>query len=198
MAPRPDVSEERRQQILDAATKVFSRKGFDDARMDDIAEQAGLSKGTLYWYFKSKADLVYAIIDRIFQHGFQQAEALAGSDATASDCIRQFVEINLDEVRTMMHLMPVAYEFLALAFRNTFVQRALKDYFQSYMDALVPMIQRGIDLGEFRPVEAMEVAIATGAIFEGTILLWVYDKTRVDPVRNARAGIELLLAGIRA
>ena len=48
MSPRPDVSEERKQQILEAAIAVFARLGFRAARMDDVAEQAGLSKAALY------------------------------------------------------------------------------------------------------------------------------------------------------
>ena len=65
MSPRPDVSKERKQQILDAAEDVFTRKGLDNARMDDIAKRTGLSKGSLYWYFKSKDDLIIAILDRV-------------------------------------------------------------------------------------------------------------------------------------
>ena len=47
MSPRPDVSDERKSQILKAAESVFTQKGFDEARMDDIADKTGLSKGTL-------------------------------------------------------------------------------------------------------------------------------------------------------
>ncbi len=45
MTPRPDVSDERRKQILDAAARVFAQKGFHEARMDDIASEVGLSRG---------------------------------------------------------------------------------------------------------------------------------------------------------
>jgi AcrR family transcriptional regulator len=48
MAPRQDVSEQRRHQIMDAAFAVFSRLGFERASMDDIAKEAGVSKGALY------------------------------------------------------------------------------------------------------------------------------------------------------
>lgn len=51
MSPRPDVSEERKNQILEAAIAVFARLGFQQTRMDDIAEQAGLCKGALYLYY---------------------------------------------------------------------------------------------------------------------------------------------------
>jgi AcrR family transcriptional regulator len=74
MSPRPDVSDERKDQILNAAERVFTRKGIDLARMDDIAEETGLSKGTLYLYFKSKGDLIIAILERIFQGAFQMME----------------------------------------------------------------------------------------------------------------------------
>ena len=93
--------------------------------------------------------------------------------------------------------MPIAYEFLALAFRNKTVQKALKQYFRKYMDALVPSIQRGIDSGEFRQVDAQEVAIAAAAIYEGTVLLWVYDNTLVDMERHIRSSIKLLLEGLQ-
>lgn len=58
MAPRPDVSEERKTQILTAATKMFTEHGFAEARMDDIAVESGLSKGALYWYFESKDAII--------------------------------------------------------------------------------------------------------------------------------------------
>src|SRR5580692_13152917 len=59
------VSEFRCTEILDAARKIFAKKGFADATMDEIAATCGLAKGTLYLYFKSKQD-VYL---RTLQHG---------------------------------------------------------------------------------------------------------------------------------
>ncbi|MEM7568447.1 MAG: TetR/AcrR family transcriptional regulator [Pseudomonadota bacterium] len=56
--------EKRPDEILDAATRVFARRGFEGARMDDVALQAGLSKGALYLYFSSKQALLDAILTR--------------------------------------------------------------------------------------------------------------------------------------
>ncbi len=63
--PRPDVSVERKIQILKAAMDVFSKKGFHEARMEDIAHEAQLSIGGLYWYYKSKEDLIVAIMEEV-------------------------------------------------------------------------------------------------------------------------------------
>jgi AcrR family transcriptional regulator len=199
MSPRPDVSEERKNQILDAATQVFMQKGFDQARMDDIVEETGLSKGTLYWYFKSKYDIIISILDRIFLSALERLKSQQKNrNLSASEALWQFSEEAIRDYKKMLSLMPVAYEFLALAFRNKVVQKALKQYMDQYMEVLVPLIQRGIETGEFRPVDATEAAIAAGAIFEGTVLLWVYDKELVDPERHIRAGIKIWLAGVQA
>lgn len=198
MSPRPNVSDERKIQIINAAEDVFTRKGFDEARMDDIAEATGLSKGTLYLYFKSKDDLIIAILDRIFQREFRAFEQIDLSTMSATETINLFVDTVSKDVKLMLRLMPIAYEFLALAFRNKTVQKALKVYVNRYMDILVPIIENGIASGEFKEVDPREVAIAMGAILEGTILIWVYDKSLVNPEENIRSGIKLLLEGVQA
>lgn len=198
MSPRPDVTDERTSQIITAAEDVFTKKGFAEARMDDIAEETGLSKGTLYNYFKSKDDLIIAILDRIFQREFKAFEQIDLSTMNATETINLFVDTVAKDIKLMLRLMPVAYEFLALAFRNKTVQKALKVYVNRYMDILVPIIQSGIDSGEFKEVDPKEVAIAMGAILEGTILIWVYDKSLVTPEVNIRSGIKLLLEGVQS
>ena len=197
MSPRPDVSEERKDQILDAAAVVFAEKGVHESRMDDIVEKSGLSKGSLYWYFKSKDEILLGIFERMFDREFIELEKLAGIDESSSELIRLFTETIIQDVNHMLRLMPIAYEFLSLAFRRKFVQDAFKVYINKYMDILLPIIQQGIDSGEFRKVSPLEVGIAIGSIIEGTILLWVYDRDIVNPEIHIRSGINLLLAGIK-
>ena len=197
MSPRPDVSQQRKHQILDAAEEVFTRKGIDQTRMDDIVDETGLSKGTLYWYFKNKDAIIIAILDRIFQREFEELEALDTAKTGAEASIWLLTDRISDDMGRMLRLMPIAYEFMALAFRKKVVQKVISQYFNRYMDILVPIVRYGIESGEFRQVDAWEVALAVGAVMEGTILLWVYDKTRVDPQTHIRSGIRLLLEGVR-
>ena len=198
MSPRPDVSEERKDQIMNAAEEVFTQKGLDNARMDDIAEETGLSKGTLYLYFKSKDDLIAAILDRIFQREFRAFGNVDLSTMSATDAIWLFTDTVIKDIKVILRLMPIAYEFLALAFRNKVVQKALKIYLNRYMDIFTPTIQRGIETGEFRQVDVKEVGIAIGAIVEGTLLLWIYDNSLVEPEKHIRSGMKLLLEGLLA
>jgi AcrR family transcriptional regulator len=198
MSPRPDVSDERKSQILNAAQNVFTEKGFDEARMDDIAEETGLSKGTLYLYFKSKDDLIMAILDRMIQFEFKQLEHLNQEGVSATDAILKMTDLLTKDILGLMRLIPIVYQFLALAFRNKYVQKSLKKYLNRYLDILIPIIQRGVDSGEFRKVDSREAAVAMGAIVEGTLLLWVYDKSIVEPEHHIRSGMKLLLEGVQA
>ncbi|MBN1304622.1 MAG: TetR/AcrR family transcriptional regulator [Anaerolineales bacterium] len=198
MSPRPDMSEERTKQILDAATKVFSQKGLDEARMDDIVEASGLSKGTLYLYFKSKDDLIMAILDRLFQREFEKLRGSLSQEGSATERLLSFTEKIVTDLKLWLNLIPVAYEFLGLVFRNKTVQKTFKTYLSGYLELLTPIIQQGIDNGEFKHGNAHDIAIATGAIFEGTLLLWVYDKQLIDPEKHIRTGINYFLEGIKA
>ncbi len=196
MPPRPDVSRERNEQILEAATQVFAEKGFYKARMDDIAAQAGLSKGALYLYFKSKDAIITALLDRLFRHEMRDLSALQRAEGSARERLLRFAEAIIADLHAWLRLIPVAYEFLGLIFRNKTVQGAFRQYLRAYMDLCVPIIEEGIANGEFAPRNPQDVALALAALLEGSILLWVYDSERVDLEHNIRSGVDILLEGI--
>ena len=85
MAPRPDVSAERTEQIVEAAIAVFSRLGFHKARMDDIAREASLSKGTLYWYFESKDAITKALLQHLFEQEVQEVTTMLAAEGSVSE-----------------------------------------------------------------------------------------------------------------
>ena len=66
------------------------------------------------------------------------------------------------------------------------------------MEILIPIIQQGVDAGEFRALDPFEAAVAIGAIFEGTVLLWVYDKDLIDPESHIKSGIKFLIEGFKS
>jgi AcrR family transcriptional regulator len=198
MSPRPDVSAERKKQILDAAMIVFSRKGFHQARMDDIVKQSGLSKGTIYWYFRSKDEIITQILDNLFERELASLGELQDEGGSASERLLEFMRISLTDLMPMLKHMPLTYEFYAFALREETVRNTLKKYFRSYVELLIPIIQQGIDIGEFRAINAEEAAVAACAIIEGTILLWVYDPETVDLDRFMETGFRLFLNGLKA
>jgi AcrR family transcriptional regulator len=201
MSPRPDVSEERRNQILAAASTVFARSGFHEARMDDIAEEVGLSKGALYLYYKSKDAIIAALLKFFFEKEVNQLRALLQTEQHRP--VREQLTIMnrmfAEGMKWMSNLMPVAYEFYAIMARRKEVRLFLKDYFKEYRGLLASLIQRGIDQGEFQPtVDAEMLAITVTALYEGLALLWMVDPQAAQWEQVGKQSLTMLLDGITA
>jgi AcrR family transcriptional regulator len=196
MTPRPDVSEERRTQIIESAVRVFAREGFAHARMDDVAAESGLSKGLLYWYFKSKEEIIVAIADVLFSGEFRRMEKISVEGRSARACLEEYFQIVLDDLRGILKVAPIFYEFYALAFRNAVVRRVMQKYLRRYLAIAEPIIRHGMDRGEFAPGDARRAAIAVGAALEGTLLLWAYAPSIVQPEEQIHTVMTLVLNGL--
>jgi AcrR family transcriptional regulator len=197
MSRHPDVSEIRKNQILDAATKVFVRLGFQRARMDDIVEESGLSKGTLYWYFKSKEDIINAISRRLFTGELETLESLLKADGTVSERLMKLTSYRVSGLKRMPNLVPIIFEFYAVAVHQQWVQQFIGEYFKHFRGLLEALIQQGIDRGEFRLVNATEAAISLASMYEGLTIHWLMEPETVQWDILSENSIPLLLDGLK-
>jgi TetR/AcrR family fatty acid metabolism transcriptional regulator len=198
VSPKPDVSEERTEQIIEAALKVFAEHGVEKARMEDVGAEAGLSKATLYLYFKTKDVLIGVIMRRLFAsilHGFRTP---AAGEGTVKEQLRQFGARLMTELHRMRPLMPLLYEFYAMGLRKSAAREVLGDFVAEFIAILAPLIRQGVESGELRPVDPEQVAITLGAMLEGTLLLWAFAPERVQLEAQLMAGMELFIHSIEA
>ena len=196
MSPRPDVSEERKSQILAAATTVFTKHGFANARMDDIVAESGLSKGALYWYFDSKDAIIVGILDQIFNYESTHISKRMDREQSAKTKLGIFVDTMIKDLENMKPLMPIFFDFWSLSIRNKTINQAIKRYYQNFIDLIEPIIELGIKQGEFRSVDAGETAVALGAMLEGSILFSIYFPNSVNIDKQFRTNLKLFLDGL--
>lgn len=199
MSPRPDVSEERKSQILEAAIAVFARLGFQQTRMDDIASQAGLSKGALYLYYKSKDAVIAALLKYFFMQEFKRLQSFAASERqeSVSEQLLLLTRQLSSAMQWMERLMPIAFEFYALAGRDKEVRQFLRGYFKDYRSVLAGLIRRGIERGEFRAIDADATAITLAALYEGMALLYFLDPQALPWSEQLETAVSSLLRGIQ-
>jgi len=196
MSPRPDVSEERRSQIIESAIKVFAREGFANTRMEDVAAETGLSKGLLYFYFKSKEEIISAIADLLFGSELRKMQSQIDEAQSAREGLERFTEAFIADLRGMLKITPLFYEFYALAFRNATVRQLLAAYLRQFVVIIEPLVQRGIERGELASGDPRQITLTIGAALEGTLLLWTYDPDMVPVEEQLRASLALLLKGL--
>jgi hypothetical protein len=85
---------------------------------------------------------------------------------------------------------------MAMGFRRKNFRKIIQKSFREFMKVTEPLIQQGIDNGDFIPVDPKETSLTLGAIFEGSILLWSYDPENINLKEMIESSINLLLEGL--
>jgi AcrR family transcriptional regulator len=196
--------EARPQELLDAALALFVEKGFAATRSEEVAQRAGVSKGTLYLYFPSKEELFKAVVRQTLSNLIAEGAELAGQfEGSSSELLGVLVNTWWERVGNT----PAAgIHKVVLAEVGNFPELA-----QFYTDeVIVPAdrlfsscVQRGVARGEFRDMPVHEVAHALMApmIFMalcrfsfGTCL--VNSGAGIDPAVVLQTHLDLVLRGL--
>jgi TetR/AcrR family transcriptional repressor of nem operon len=165
-----------RDQILNAATRLIHVQGYQSTSLDDVLRESGVGKGNFYYYFKSKEELGYAIIDRITRAFVERALAPAFADTEADPVaqIHAFLERAVETQRQRNCVGGCAMGNLACELSDVhegFRQR-LAALFDAYRSHLAEAIRRGQRSGRLRAdTDASRVARFLVAGLEGAILL---------------------------
>lgn len=193
---RPDVSDERRSQIIEAAVKVFIRKGYRKVTMPDIAREAGLSIGGVYWYFKGKDEIVQMIMEDVFQKDLSALDLLIEEGSSSVQRLKSFVAAFVETYNEVQWINSIGIEFYGEAVHNPKTQAFIQNYLSRYRRALAQLIEQGIQRGEFRPVDAEDTANAILALEEGLSLLVVADPANVRWTKSFQTALDLMLDGL--
>lgn len=182
---------------MDAAFAVFSRLGFERASMDDIAKEAGVSKGALYLYYKSKDAIIGRLLQVFFDQALKQVRSLAASEGSVTRHLMTLTHQMVREMDRMASLQPVSLQLYAVAARHAVIRQHLRAYFAEYRTVMEALIQRGIAQGEFRPdINSAEVAITLSGLLEGLALLWMIDPQATNWHEQVETSTRLLLRGV--
>ncbi len=145
--------ERRRNEIIIAAEEVIFSKGYENATMEEIAERAELSKGTLYLYFKSKEELYAAISIKAQQILIKKFLEAIGDKKTGIEQIRavgwaffDFMEHNFDYFKSMMHFQPVISDLK----NHTFAESEKNQFSNVPLRKVAEVIENGRNDGSIR------------------------------------------------
>jgi AcrR family transcriptional regulator len=188
--------EERSQQILDAAVAVFSQKGYHTANVSDVAAKAGVSQGTIYWYFESKEELLTAAL-LSYSEGFgEQAIAALDDCPTSSGKLRALSEGMVGIAEDAEGLLSLFVGYWQSTSRREEASRLWTDLLGRYKDVAVGVTEAGIRDGEFTPVDGEALVWALMAAYDGLAAYQMLIPD-LDLRRISLAFVEVLLSGLR-
>jgi TetR/AcrR family transcriptional regulator, fatty acid metabolism regulator protein len=170
LAQKPAAAEDKRRQLLDAAVRVFARKGYHASRVGDIAEEAGVAHGLLYHYFDSKDQVLEAIFRENWSVLVARVTAVEETDEPADDQLRHIAAIIL---RTWLHLPDVVRVVVREFGRSPEVAARIRELARP-IEAIERVIARGIERGEFRSdVDARFAATVVYGSIDELLTAWV-------------------------
>ena len=163
------ITQERREQILNAALTVFSNKGYGEATMPDIAQEASVAVGTIYNYYQSKRDLLISLIDTfVVTKPFRQLiERLPEADDATflSSIIEARLDFGFENLDRFFFLLSEVQRDSELR------QQYAKQVLMPILQLLERYLKTRIDSGAFRNLNARVAACALPGMIIGLVLL---------------------------
>jgi len=195
---RQDLKLRRQEKILAAAFEVFAAHGYEAARIDDVARQAGIAKGTIYLYFRDKERLFRAVVRGLLQKRF---DVVAGSfKGTGEQLLRELGSrmysqvVRNEKVRSIVRLL--------IAEGGRFPQLTEiyhREIIAPGMKAVRQALLRGIASGEFRKTAALEFPqlLAAPGVLAIVWRLLHGEQHRLDLDAYSKAHMEFVLHSLR-
>jgi len=184
----------KKQQILEAAARVFRQKGYDRATLRDIANEAGLLPGSLYYHIRSKEDLLRQVVEQPIRELYGQLEDLVVAEAPAADKLARALAMHLRAFDTHY---PSLFVYLQNLLQVDAMRRPLHKQAKRYEECWQQLLVQGIQRGEFPP--DLDVKIAVFAILG--MCNWMHRWYRQDGRLSIEAIIQqytrLVLDGVR-
>jgi AcrR family transcriptional regulator len=192
-ARRHAPAAQRRAKILEAAIRCFGEKGYHEATMDDLAAAAGLSKGSLYWHFRSKQDVFLALFDAYAEEVLAGLAGLERAGGPILEGLRRQGEAALERLGTTLSATRAWLEFLS----HPEARRRLASVYARTRATTAGLLQQGIARQEIRALPVEAVAGGFVALIEGLLM-----QAFADPGFDARshwdASFDVLIRGLAA
>tara|TARA_B100000945_G_C20202334_1_gene512050 strand:+ start:121 stop:717 length:597 start_codon:yes stop_codon:yes gene_type:complete len=188
---------QRQSQIMEAAMKVFTQKGYANARMDDIVEEAGLSKGAIYHYYKGKRELFLALIEHWETQTFPDFYIKSEKNLSASDALRNFSNEIIKVFKKRNYVFHAEVEFWSLSNQDDEVRKRSQILYEKIINLFELVIKKGIRTKEFIKVDPRTTAIYMLSVFQGINWFCIFDDKTLSAENYIRESIELIISGLK-
>ncbi len=181
--------EESRKKIVDAAIDIFSKRGYGEANIREIAAKAGISIGSVYLYFKNKEDLYKGILRDKRREMADMTTSVVEKAQSATEALSAFLKLYLDNA--LKHR-----EFIILHVRDlgfSFDINEKRQFFLNQRKVIEKILEKGISSGEFRKCNARDTAKLIIGSLRGIVLSAALNEETAVALASLR---EFLLDGL--
>jgi AcrR family transcriptional regulator len=172
MSPKIIDKDKKREEIFRSAMKVFAQKGVRDFKMIDIAEMAGVGKGTLYEYFSSKEQLVEGCFSILLEDFDVHMKSQLSDITHPAEKMKQYIATSFDFFRQEKDRLDILFDLYASGIPRSSDRPWFEGLSASYGQVkqyLASIVKEGVQQGVFRPVDANLVSAMLAALLDGIL-----------------------------
>jgi AcrR family transcriptional regulator len=191
------VTEFRTSEILEAARRVFAERGFHDATVDEIAEAAGVAKGTVYLYYHSKKDVYWAALKHGVAALYDQLKGQVDNAGTVEAKILAFIATKIKFFEQHRDFFRIYYSEFGNAFAHpTQIHEEFREMYTRQTRLLEGVLQAGVEQKSVRNVGLSNAAAAISDITRGIITQRLMGWSKGDANEEINFIFDLVWKGI--
>ncbi len=187
---------QRKSQIMNAALSVAVEKGYYNSRMDDIVKKSNLSKGAIYWYYKSKKDVYLELVDHWFKQYSSDVLIKIELKKTASDKLNALFQYFSSQFVKNQSVFRILSEFWSLSKIDPDFNDKLQKVYKVFLDYIIIIIKEGIALKEFKNVDPRITALSILINLEGIHWFTLFEKSGVEAKEYISTISDFILSGL--
>ena len=186
-----------KNQILDAALKVFVKSGYAETTMSDIVEESGLSKGAIYHYYSSKKELFLALIDYWENYFFINIINKDLTNSSSDDLLRDITSDVIKTFKSSKYIFLAELEFWSLANHDKEVRYRTTALYVKLLDLFKKIISKGISDGEYKNIDLDVASLSVMTALQGVIWFSIFEKTNISAEKYLNDVIEFIIFGFK-
>jgi AcrR family transcriptional regulator len=192
------LSDWRQQAILDAARRIFARLGYAATNIENIAKEAGIAKGTVYLYFKSKEELFAGVVARDLECLTTESIDAMARETTFEDRLTVFLKLRLAYLQHNQDFLRIFLaEFGSRGSRSPVISRIIDKQVRRGIDHMRQCVEDAVAHGELRPVPVEAAAHAILDLARGFAERHLRRWTRLSLVEDLAFTRSLILRGLQ-
>ncbi|TAL39775.1 MAG: TetR/AcrR family transcriptional regulator [Spirochaetes bacterium] len=192
-----EKEEKRRMQILQAAYDVIAQKGYNNFTIEDIANMAGLSKGGVLHYFKTKEDILVYLLEQMYRVIEDTIRKRSQKYRSAEKKLKAILIAFIVTAKGHPALYTVLVDFWAQIPINPRVQNIHAKIYSIICDEVRLTIDAGVQAGEFQPVDSKNTAFAVVGMIMNAAIQWTFHKELYNIDHVTKTSMSMVMAYLR-
>ncbi len=193
------LKEFRTAELLEAARRVFAKKGFDAATVDEIAAAAGVAKGTVYLYYRSKREVYWGALEHGITELHKEIQTRLAAEKTPEDKIRAFIAIKIGYFEKNRDFFRIYFSEIGSGFSHPAqMPRSFEAMYLQQAGLLEAALQQGVQCKAIRKVRTDTAAVAISDLIRGIIVQRLLGWSKKDVESDINFVFDLVWRGIAA